>query len=111
LIRFGQGDKLHGLIYLHDIHEDGIENGGKFVFRSEALQGLWDGDWLSRTVFVSSFWAYDYRDPTTGRMSAEDMKGREQRLRSDYTKAHMTQYGKNDKGAKEILHRFLSSIF
>jgi hypothetical protein len=114
LIRFGQGAKLHGLIYLHDIHENGLDQKGrKFIFHSQALQDLLHGDWLSRIVFVSSFWAYDYRDPATESMSAEVMKSRENQFRDNYwhiTNAHMTQYGKNGKGAKEILYRFLSSI-
>jgi hypothetical protein len=105
--------ELHGVIYLHSIHNNELETRNSFFNYSQPLKQVWSDDLLRHIVFVSSFWSDDYQDSEGKKMTIEDMEGREGRVKDSYwniTKVKMMRYGNSGKEAKEILKDALLSF-
>ncbi|KAF5354129.1 hypothetical protein D9756_007105 [Leucocoprinus leucothites] len=111
--RFG-GPKLDGMIYLHSIQHDELDNRISLSHYSQPLQDLWRDNWNRRIVFVNSFWSEGFLNTDDKRMSSEDMERRQQAIKENYlnlVKVPMIRYdAMSGKSAKAILCEALLHI-
>ncbi|KAJ3566949.1 hypothetical protein NP233_g6675 [Leucocoprinus birnbaumii] len=81
--RFG-GPKLDGIIFLHSVQYNELDNRNSLFHYSQSLRDLWHDEWDRRIVFVSSFWSEEYLDTNDQAMSSKDMEKRECAIRANY---------------------------